>query len=248
MPSRGHTTTMQAAIVGAGNFGTAIANIVASNGVDVRLWMRDQRQLAEIRAEGENRRYLPGHALATRVEPTSDLGHALRGTDVAFVTVPSASFGEVTGELEGLASPGTCVISGTKGIGEGFRLMSQILEDALPEALIGVISGPNLAEGSGRRSVYRHRRGQPARGTARARARDSDEPDIPGLLQHGCVRCRTGRSIEEHLCHRLRHGNSAGSGTERIGHADHAQSRGDGPFRRLPRGQPVHLPRSCGSR
>ncbi len=146
MPSRGHTTTMQAAIVGAGNFGTAIANIVASNGVDVRLWMRDQRQLAEIRAEGENRRYLPGHALATRVEPTSDLGHALRGTDVAFVTVPSASFGEVTGELEGLASPGTCVISGTKGIGEGFRLMSQILEDALPEALIGVISGPNLAE------------------------------------------------------------------------------------------------------
>ena len=137
---------MQAAVVGAGNFGTAIANIVASNGVNVHLWIRDEAQLADIRVHGENRRYLPGHPLVDGIEPTSDLPHALDTADVVFVTVPSASFREVSRELDGLLRPATFVISATKGIEAGFRLMSQILEEILPDARIGVISGPNLAE------------------------------------------------------------------------------------------------------
>lgn len=138
---------MQAAIVGAGNFGTAVANIVAGNGVPVQLWMRDLEQLADIRAHGENRRYLPGHKLAELVVPTADLARAVRSSDVVFVTVPSASFRAVACELGGVVPTGTCVISATKGIeADGFRLMSQILDELLPEARVGVISGPNLAE------------------------------------------------------------------------------------------------------
>ena len=137
---------MQVAIVGAGNFGTAIANIAASGGQPVRLWMRDAAQLADLRASGENRRYLPGHALAPAVEPTGDLPHAVSDSDVVFVTVPSASFGAVAAELAPVVRAGAAVISGTKGIGEGFELMSQILARAAPRARIGVISGPNLAE------------------------------------------------------------------------------------------------------
>ena len=137
---------MRAAIVGAGNFGTAIANIVAGNGVPTRLWMRDETQLADIRGHGENRRYLPGHALAPLVEPTADLPHAVGDCDVVFVTVPSASFGAVANELRAVTRRGVAVISATKGIAEGFELMSQVLERVLPDARIGVISGPNLAE------------------------------------------------------------------------------------------------------
>ena len=138
---------MRVAIVGAGSFGTAIANIVAGNGVDTCLWMRDRKQLADICACRENRRYLPGHPLAERVTPSADLAAAVGASDVLFVTVPSASFRAVAGELRGLAKPGVCAISATKGIEtEGFRLMSQILGAALPRAQVGVISGPNLAE------------------------------------------------------------------------------------------------------
>ncbi len=138
---------MQAAIVGAGNFGTAIANIVAGNGVPVHLWMRDREQHADMIEHGENRRYLPGHPLAALVEPTLDLKQATAASDVSFVTVPSASFGAVAGELEGLVRDDSCVVSATKGIeADGFRLMSQILEERLPGARVGVISGPNLAE------------------------------------------------------------------------------------------------------
>ena len=138
---------MRVAIVGAGNFGTAVANMVACNGVDTYLWMRDREQLADIQACGENRRYLPGHALAERVRPTADLAHAVSASDMLFVTVPSASFRAVADELRGLAKPDAYAISATKGIETaGFRLMSQLLEAALPEAKVGVISGPNLAE------------------------------------------------------------------------------------------------------
>ena len=138
---------MQAAIVGAGNFGTAVANIVAGNGVATRLWMRDEDQLADILATGENRRYLPGHPLESGVAPTVDLARAVTKSDVVFVTVPSASFRDVASELGGVLPSGACVVSATKGIeADGFRLMSQILEELLPQARIGVISGPNLAE------------------------------------------------------------------------------------------------------
>ena len=75
---------MQAAIVGAGNFGTAIANIAAGNGVDVWLCVRDAEQLSDIREHGENRRYLPGHPLAAGIEPTSDVATAIRASDVVF--------------------------------------------------------------------------------------------------------------------------------------------------------------------
>ena len=133
-------------MIGAGNFGTALANIVAGGGVPVRLWVRDADQLAEIRKLGENRRYLPGHPLAAGVDPTGDLADAVENSDLAIVTVPSASFGSVASELAPLVAPGLGIVSGTKGIGEGFTLMSQILEAALPGARVGVISGPNLAE------------------------------------------------------------------------------------------------------
>ena len=138
---------MQVAIVGAGSFGTAIANIVAQNGFPTFLWMRDRRQLADIRRHGENRRYLKGRALAGNVTPTCDMARAVGGADLVFVTVPSASFRAVTGDLAAHAKPGAYAISGTKGIEErGFHLMSGILAELLPGCVTGVISGPNLAE------------------------------------------------------------------------------------------------------
>ena len=54
---------MRIAIVGGGNFGTAIGNIVAANGHATSLWMRDPDQVAESLTNRENTRYLPGHPL-----------------------------------------------------------------------------------------------------------------------------------------------------------------------------------------
>lgn len=145
------------AVLGGGNFGTVIANIIAARGHQVRLWMRDPGQVEDTRRWGENRRYLPGHALHRRVEPSADLQAALADAGMVFVAVPSASIREVAADLARLLAPGTFVISTTKGIeGPGahapaagttaFRLMSDILESHCPRARVGVLSGPNIAE------------------------------------------------------------------------------------------------------
>lgn len=147
------------AVLGGGNFGTVIANIIGARGHEVRLWMRDVEQAEDARRWRENRRYLPGHPLHRRVEPTADLGVALAGAGMIFVAVPSASIREVATEMGRLVAAGSLVISTTKGIegaeplagsaaasATGFRLMSEILEQACPAARVGVLSGPNLAE------------------------------------------------------------------------------------------------------
>ena len=138
---------MRTAVIGAGNFGTVIANILAKNECETRLWMRSQEQFREIQSTGENSRYLPGHPLESGVNPTTDLAHAVEEAQLVFLTVPSSSFREVTQSMARHVAPGTYVVSGTKGVETtDFRLMSQILEDEIQQASVGVLSGPNLAE------------------------------------------------------------------------------------------------------
>ena len=138
---------MNIAIVGGGNFGTAIANIIARNGYTTHLWMRDPEQVAQTLQAGENLRYLPGHPLESAVLPTADLGHATQGSSLIFVAVPSAGFASVCREMAPFIRPDDLLISATKGIEpDGFRLMSQLLGDLTPSEHVGAISGPNLAE------------------------------------------------------------------------------------------------------
>ncbi len=112
--------------------------------------MRDAQQVAETCEHRENRRYLPGHRLADKIQPTNDLAAAVTGQELVFVTVPSASFRSVCREVGLFTKRGDMIISGTKGIesteGDGFVLMSQIIAQETKDTHIGVISGPNLAE------------------------------------------------------------------------------------------------------
>ncbi len=138
---------MQVGIIGGGNFGTAIANIIASNGHRTHLWMRDEQQVADTIAHRENRRYLPGHPLADQIHPTNDLAAAVSGSDAVFVSVPSSSFRSVAGQLKDLLDPATALVSLTKGIeGDSFLMMSQILAQVTGSQRTGALSGPNLAE------------------------------------------------------------------------------------------------------
>jgi len=140
---------MEVAIIGGGNFGTAMANIAARNGFVTHLWMRDEQQVADCLTHRENRRYLPGHRLEDAVRPTSDLEAAVDRSTAIFVCVPSASFREATARLASHTDADDIVVSATKGIerrSDGFWLMSQILGELLPTERIGVLSGPNLAE------------------------------------------------------------------------------------------------------
>ncbi len=135
------------AVLGGGSFGTAIANIIAVNGHTTYLWMRDEQRAMQCQSSRENSYYLPGYQLDDHLIATSDLQQAVTNADVVFISIPSTSFRQVTRQVAPLLKPSAIVISTTKGIEpKGFTLMSQILEQELPEAKIGVLSGPNFAK------------------------------------------------------------------------------------------------------
>jgi len=133
------------AVLGGGSFGTALANLVAENGLPVRLWMRDPQQAETIRRERENPRYLKGIKVHAAVAATSDLQSAIAGCELILVALPSSALRQA---LAPIAAQLECrfLVSTTKGIeAHSFMLMSEILAEIVPRARIGIISGPNLA-------------------------------------------------------------------------------------------------------
>ena len=133
------------AVLGGGSFGTAIANLLAENGHEVRLWMRDSEQAENIRTHRQNPRYLKGVTVLPKVDPVTDLGQTLTDCELVFVALPSSALRQALSPFAAQLA-GKMLVSTTKGIeAQSFMLMSQILEQIAPHARIGVISGPNLA-------------------------------------------------------------------------------------------------------
>jgi glycerol-3-phosphate dehydrogenase (NAD(P)+) len=134
------------AILGGGSFGTAMAKVLGKNGHRVRFWMRDEQQVDEIRNKRTNSRYMPGITLPGDIRPTTDLVGAVGSADIVFVAIPSKAFRSVIRDNCSHFKDGQIVISLTKGIEQqGFKLMSEILQEEIPRCRIGVLSGPNLA-------------------------------------------------------------------------------------------------------
>ena len=141
------TDKHKVAIVGGGSFGTAIANIVADNGHDVCLWMRNAERVAEVNEQHSNSAYLPDISLNPALRASTDLAETVKGCDVVFVAVPSKSCRDVARQLAPLLADGTMVVSTTKGIEvDSNELMSEVLREELGNVSIGVMSGPNLAK------------------------------------------------------------------------------------------------------
>ena len=138
---------MKIAVLGGGSFGTVVANIAATRGAEVQLWMRSEKQLQDILETGINSRYVPRYPLHERLTPTNDLPAAVREAAIVFMAVPSKAFRVVLSDALPHLGPEAALVSLTKGIEpEGFQLMSEVLADLAPGHPIGVISGPNLAK------------------------------------------------------------------------------------------------------
>jgi glycerol-3-phosphate dehydrogenase (NAD(P)+) len=140
-------SSLRISVLGGGSFGTSIANVVAKNGYETRLWMRDADKASLAQKKRENTQYLPGYRLDPGLEVTADLEACLSNCDLVLFSVPSSAFRHVAKLAAPYIQPGQMVISCTKGIEkDGFFLMSQVLSQELNGAKIGVLSGPNFAK------------------------------------------------------------------------------------------------------
>jgi glycerol-3-phosphate dehydrogenase (NAD(P)+) len=136
------------AVLGGGSFGTVLANIAASNGNKVALWVRDPDQALRINSEGANSTYHPELQLSSNIEASECLEDVMRNSNIILIATPSVIFENIVERIITLIEPHAFVISCTKGIKlNPFRSMSDIISKNIDSERnsVGVLSGPNLA-------------------------------------------------------------------------------------------------------
>ncbi len=128
------------AVLGAGAWGTALAQLLSARG-PVRLWARDAELARAINATRENAAYLPGVRLSERVEATGELD--ARDADAVLVVVPAQHLRTILGQFPPGPAP---LILCCKGVEAGsLRLMHEVASEAQPGRSIAVLSGPTFA-------------------------------------------------------------------------------------------------------
>ena len=134
------------AVLGGGSFGTVLANLAASNGYSVSLWVRDPEQALRINSEGANTTYHPELKLSENIEATDSLEEVLKDASMVFIATPSIIFQQIIQRISNLIEDDSYLISCTKGIlGKPFRPLSEVITEKVGNTL-GVLSGPNLAK------------------------------------------------------------------------------------------------------
>lgn len=134
------------AVLGGGSFGTVLANLAASNGNQVSLWVRDAEQALRINSEGANTSYHPELRLSNNIKASDNLEEVMHEASIVFIATPSLIFEQIIKRISNLLIEDAFIISCTKGIlDKPFRTLSDILSDKLKNK-VGVLSGPNLAK------------------------------------------------------------------------------------------------------
>lgn len=132
-------------IVGAGAWGTALAQTLVQSGKSVTIWAREADVAADINERHVNRTFLPGVPLDLGVRATETLREATRA-DVILLVVPAQHLRSVATELARDLTPGQPVVICAKGIEQvSGKLMGEIAGEVLPQALLAVLSGPSFA-------------------------------------------------------------------------------------------------------
>ena len=129
-------------VIGAGAWGTALAQMLSGDGRDVILWAYEPEVVAAINADHRNPLYLPAATLAPTIRATGDLAD-LAPLDIVLVVTPAQVLGRV---LSGLPAQPRDLVLCSKGIEAGTgRMMFDVAAEAAPGSEIAVLSGPTFA-------------------------------------------------------------------------------------------------------
>jgi glycerol-3-phosphate dehydrogenase (NAD(P)+) len=138
-------------VLGAGSWGTALANLIANNGNRPSLWARRQEIVDNIMKFHHNKDYLPKSKLSPSIQATSSLKEAIKDKKIIFLVIPAQKVHTICSQMKEIVKkekfdfiPAFVICS--KGIEKGTaKLMSQIVSEAFPKSELAILSGPNFA-------------------------------------------------------------------------------------------------------
>ncbi len=135
-------------VLGAGSWGTTMAQVLADAGNDVLVWGRSDDVVSEINSSHTNSKYIPGIALPSQLRATSNIDAAMSHSNTYVLAIPAQSLRHKLEEWKGSFAKDAVLISTLKGIevSTHFR-MTEVIVDVLEvdASQIAIITGPNLA-------------------------------------------------------------------------------------------------------
>ncbi|TAN32662.1 NAD(P)H-dependent glycerol-3-phosphate dehydrogenase [Patescibacteria group bacterium] len=139
------------AVLGAGNMGTAMAQVLAKNGHQVYLWNHegDREPLEQIKRWRENKKYSPGIKLSPKIVPEKDLRAAVADAEIIFFAVPSNFMSAVVRRSVAFLKKDAVCVDVSKGLDEKtMTIIPRVMQGCLPKNLnakVVSISGPAIA-------------------------------------------------------------------------------------------------------
>jgi len=139
------TTFQHAGVIGAGAWGTALAQVCARAGLQVTLQARETEVVESIAARRENTLFLPGIVLEPEIAAVSDMA-GLASCDLILAVAPAQHLRSALKALAPHLRSGVPVVLCAKGVEQGtLKLMSEVAAEVLPAAPLAVLSGPSFA-------------------------------------------------------------------------------------------------------
>ena len=137
---------MRCSVVGAGAWGTALSDLLARNGHDVRLWAYEPDVVESVNGKHENVRFLRGHPLSPSIRAVGDIAEAVEGSDLVTLAAPSHVLRMIVRSAAKSLPRKAPLIVATKGIEkQTLALMTEVAEQEVPGATVIALSGPSFA-------------------------------------------------------------------------------------------------------
>lgn len=137
---------MKIAVIALGSWGTAFARLLAKSGHRVTGYVRNPELLERLRADNENKKYLPGTSL-DGIDLTGDIAEAVEGASIVVSAVPTQSFRKSLREYKDLIDRDVILVNLAKGIEVGTGLtLSKVAAEEAPWLTYVALSGPTHAE------------------------------------------------------------------------------------------------------
>ena len=134
------------AVVGAGSWGTTVANAVVKNQATI-LWARRSELAEQISVQHKNTAYLPGVSLAENLQCSSVLQDVVANASIVMMAVPSNGFRDVAAAVAKFVATYVPIVSLAKGLErETLKRISEVAQDLMPRNPVAVLTGPNLAQ------------------------------------------------------------------------------------------------------